>query len=89
MRSRAVAKKVCVVRMRSRAVTKKSLCSKNEVASSSEKSLCSKNEVSRGCNHHNHGNNHATKSRHGAILIFPGVVVGVAKANENDWKSLN
>ena len=26
-------------------------------------------------------NNHATKSRYGAILVFRGVVVGVAKAN--------
>ena len=57
MRSRAVAKKVCVVRMRSRggAIT----------------------------TNNNNNNNHATKSRHGAILIFRGVVVGVAKANED------
>ena len=63
----------------------KSLCSNDEVSRGCEKSLCSNDEVSRGCNGINNNdddnNNHATKSRHGAILIFRGVVVGVAKAN--------
>ena len=60
------------------------LCSNDEVSRGCEKSLCSNDEVSRGCNgndRNGNNNNHATKSRHGAILIFRGVVVGVAKAN--------
>ena len=63
MRSRGVAKNICVVRMRSRGVAKKVCVVRNEVSRSCEKSLCSKNE------------------RYGAILVFRGVVAGVAKAN--------
>ena len=84
IRCRAVARKVCVVRIRCGGVARKRFCSKNQVQASCEKVYVDRMR-SRGVQQQQqHNNNHRPRQlRFRAILVFRGVVVGVAKANQN------
>ena len=77
MGSRALREKVCVDKMGSRAWREKVCVDK-----------MGSGAVQQQQQHNNNNHNRPRQSRFRAILVFRGVVVGVAKANKNDENML-
>ncbi len=85
MRSRAVAKKVCVVRNEVASSSEKRFCGNNEVASSSEKSLCSKNEVASSNEKSLCSKNEVASSRRGTGMVLACFRSGTGTGMELSW----